>query len=428
MAGLLATSFLAAALAIYQWAELLHTLAGGRSFCAINASFNCATVWESAFAKSIQRMTNVPVAGWGLVWGVTAATCALLLYRRSRSGGDADAARASVALTAVSGAIASVVLFLVTVRMSVYCITCLGTYALVLGYGVFAHRSGALKMLPRAQLLRGAGTAAAIVVVAYLLVLYPGSITPVEGAPSITEASTKPDPTRPSDPLRAFLQTLRPPADEEVRLALEEYKRTPAMDTSASPPRTLYGASMAAVRILEFFDIRCSHCKQFADVLHDIEATTPPGSFSLELREFPLDGSCNSNVTKEMVDSTGVRCAAAKALICIEATGAFRDAQARMFHDQGELTVDRVLEIVSSAGRVPKDELARCVDSPETQTKLASDVAYAMIFNVEGTPLVVINGRKATAYPAFVYALIMAHGDPNAPGWSALSPAGEASR
>ena len=42
-------------LAIVQWRELLHTLEGGKSFCAVNDVLNCAFVWESAFAKSIQR-------------------------------------------------------------------------------------------------------------------------------------------------------------------------------------------------------------------------------------------------------------------------------------------------------------------------------------------------------------------------------------
>ena len=43
--------------------------------------------------------------------------------------------------------------------------------------------------------------------------------------------------------------------------------------------------------------------------------------------------------------------------------------------------------------------------------------------NLHGTPLVVVNGRKAVAFPAFLYALVLTRGSASHPAFDRLPPA-----
>src|SRR3569833_3706010 len=64
--------------------------------------------------------------------------------------------------------------------------------------------------------------------------------------------------------------------------------------------------------------------------------------------------------------------------------------------------------------------VARC--SASGAATLQRDTQLAMQHGIEGTPLVVINGRQAPAFPPFIYAMIIAAGDSNAAGFRILPP------
>ena len=62
--------FVNALWALFQWAELLLARNGGTPFCSVDETFNCAQVWDSAFAVTVHNLTQIPLAGWGLIWGI----------------------------------------------------------------------------------------------------------------------------------------------------------------------------------------------------------------------------------------------------------------------------------------------------------------------------------------------------------------------
>jgi protein-disulfide isomerase len=66
-------------------------------------------------------------------------------------------------------------------------------------------------------------------------------------------------------------------------------------------------------------------------------------------------------------------------------------------------------------------DLEACVASPQTQDKLKQDEAFALQYRPQGTPLVLVNGREATAVPAFLYALALTGGNPDAPAFAHLA-------
>jgi serine/threonine-protein kinase len=116
-----------------------------------------------------------------------------------------------------------------------------------------------------------------------------------------------------------------------------------------------------------------------------------------------------------------VRCVAAKAQICMEATPHATEFSGALFAKQKSLSVEDVYAIGSR--HVARAALEACVASPQTQAKLQDDIAFALRYEPEGTPLVVVNGRKAVAFPAFLYALVLTRGSSSHPAFDRLPPA-----
>ena len=73
-------------------------------------------------------------------------------------------------------------------------------------------------------------------------------------------------------------------------------------------------------------------------------------------------------------------------------------------------------------GAAGSDALVACVQSPETQKKLNDDILYGKLYSIEGTPLVLLNGRKAVSFPPFLYAMVLTGGRTDHPAFQALPP------
>jgi serine/threonine-protein kinase len=105
-------------------------------------------------------------------------------------------------------------------------------------------------------------------------------------------------------------------------------------------------------------------------------------------------------------------------MICMEKDWqAFADA---LFENQRWLTKRKVFEIAARFG--PRRRLEECISSPETEAKLEDDIAWAREHGIQGTPLVLMNGREVPASLQFLYAMVLAQGDPAHPAFAALPP------
>jgi serine/threonine-protein kinase len=185
--------------------------------------------------------------------------------------------------------------------------------------------------------------------------------------------------------------------------------------------RELEGSLSAPVKVVEFTDIKCPHCKHFLESMNEAKAHLPPGSISIESRYFPLDAECNSDIPPNFSDHTGVRCLGAKVQICLETQPDFLKLREALFAAQNTLNTDSIMDIGSS-GSMSRKDLEACVQSPATAKKLADDVQYATLYHAEGTPLVLVNGRDASPIVEFIYALALAGGDTSLPAFSKLPP------
>lgn len=395
-------------LAIYQWLELIHVRTGGTAACSVNETVNCATVWDSPFSHMVQEWLGIPVAGLGVLWGAVALLLAFLTLQRPATF------RSAVKAWALVGLLSCVTFISASFQARAVCLTCLGTYALTAVYAF-----GAMKLLgggavpPARELIGGLGWGLVLTVPLFFGLLYPGSKTPLEAA-----SVPKLDKHNPDD-FDAVMATLSQREKLTAAWARNEWKNAPAHDTSMFPVHAHKGKADAPVRIVEFTDILCGHCAQFEEMLREIEGMSPEGGLSIEPRYYPLDEECNPDIKGTAGD--GVRCYGAKLQICAELHPKFFLMRREFFQNQRQLDQGMMLAIAKRHG-VDTDALAECIKSPATASRLGEDIAYARKFNIQGTPLVLLNGKATPPSPVFLLGMVLSGGNVDAPYFQRLPP------
>jgi serine/threonine-protein kinase len=419
-AALVGLGAVAALWALFLWGELVLARAGGTPFCALGGDKGCAAIWDSSFASAVHRLTGLPIAAWGVVWGLVASALPLLGLLRTAEGKPMAMWVSATRLTAAAGAVTVFVMIAVSVSEGAFCLGCFGTYVIVAGYAGIAllgWRSAGLR-----DRGRGIAVAAGATALGFVLLLYPGMATPRAGgeagrvaiAKTMARAAGTGDASRDRS-LRELVESLDAPLQQTLSDSLHIYRRSTPL--SLSPPRTLLGPAEAPVRITEFTDIRCEHCADLHRTLESLRERLPPDSFSVEPRQFPLDAQCNPLLRHA---SDPVRCLAAKVKICLEGHEKAREATTLLFENQGALTRDRVFSL--TAPYVKRADLEACVASAETARKLDEDIRTAARYDPDGTPIVLVNGRQGTSFGPFLYAMVLTRGADAHPAFDSLPP------
>lgn len=410
------------ALAVYQWFELLELRSGKVPACAINSTINCATVWNTPIGGWLHGTLGMPVAALGVIYGaVGVGLTGLLIYARAKASDD-SAFAAGTRLWAAAGVISCLIFAGASWQAGAVCLTCVGTYILTAIYAF-----GAFKLLPggpvpeTTHLATGGAWALVLATPMYLGLLGPGGRTPKASASKLEAVVANNGTDKTS--LAEFEAALAAMPDREklqASYARAMWLQAPPQDGSPYPVRIRKGPANAPVRIVDFTDIVCGHCSIFDNMSEELLRAAPEGSLSVEPRHYPLDGECNPDVGRVWGD--GVRCLAAKLQICLEQSPSFYDVRHELFANQTRLTKDLIMEIATRRSGQSASALLSCVSSADTTAKLRQDIEYARRFNIEGTPLVVVNGKESPPVPVFLLGLALTGGDANAPVFMKLPP------
>ena len=417
LAALVALGAAAALGFLFLWLELVLARSGGTAFCAGDAATSCTAAWDSPFASQIHRLSGLPLAGWGLVWSLSAFVLPLLALLRQAEGRPQPALISAIRLLAAIGVATVALMLFVSAVLGVFCVGCLAADLTIAGYAgiaLFSWTTLGYPQFSRAAMLAGLACA-----LGYLTLLYPGLHTPKPaaeaGRAAVSRAAAPAKGTGDADRdqrLVEMVDSLDPSLKQTLSDALAIYRNSEPV-AGPTPPRT----NPAPVHITEWTDIRCEHCADLQQTLLNLQEQTPPGSFSVEARQFPLDGECNP-----MVESATdpVRCLAARARICLAKHSKSDEFARSLFARQKELTASQLYQI--AAPLMEKKALESCVSSPETRAQLEEDIAYASRFASDGTPIVAVNGRKGVSFPPFLYAMILTGGVAEHPAFASLPP------
>lgn len=410
-------ALLSVALTIYQWVELyLLNTHGTAPLCTLSTTFNCAGVWNSPLGHAVHQASGLPIAGWGLAWSIIVLVLAGLLRYHSMKGTPMNDTVQALRVVTGAGAVVAVSLLGYSVVLKTFCPTCILFYVLVAAatWLAYARLSAGAPHWLQATLKSGA-----ILIVAFSALIYPGLHTPREDM-SVAKVSTvikAANANTPASPLVEFLTSLPPSVQKATSDSLAIYRQASHIPLQPDAKRLVYGPASAPVHITEWTDIRCPHCQQLEAALEEIRGITPQGSWSEEARHFPLDSQCNPAVQR---NGGGISCLAAKVQICLSGTPDFSRVRSTMFKNQAKLTLDYIWSIATQDDGARRKTLEACVNSATTAAVLKEDIELAEKYQIEGTPLVVINGRTGTPVPAFLFGLIMAGGKDTDPGFLVL--------
>jgi serine/threonine-protein kinase len=409
--------------ALFLWGELLVARAGGETFCSISEGADCSVLWDAGFASAIHGWTKVPVAGWGLIWSLAATALPLWALIRRSEGDDAEAATGGTRLLGVAGVLAIIVFVVASAVEGTLCIGCVGTYVLVTAYAAVAIGIMSVSGIPWSN---GVKQVAGCLVVAFLLLLYPGLRTPAAvdnvtkatlEAAAKTQASHAGTGSSSADQILInYVNSLPPKYKQMLSDSLYIYRK--ATPIAVPKPRVMHGSKDAPIRIDEWTDARCGHCASYYMTVKELSGATEPGSFNLVPHQFPLDATCNPAAGRKADEP--ISCVAAKAQICLERHAQALQFTGQLFANQKSLSVNLIYQL--AAPYMAEGELRACVEAPATQQILEQDIAAASAFDLDGTPLIVINGGKATSFGPFLYAMILTRGATEHPAFQNLPP------
>jgi protein-disulfide isomerase/uncharacterized membrane protein len=186
--------------------------------------------------------------------------------------------------------------------------------------------------------------------------------------------------------------------DAVVKSSVNEWLVSPAVNFEAFPPALVKGpeADQAKMTLVEFADFRCGHCGQAAPSVHAFLKSHTDVRFMFF--NFPLDGECN----EEIGSGDGVSCRLAKATTCageMDMTKGFF-VHDQIFKKQTEFQTirqvseaDQKLQAIATESGVEWTQLLACMDSPDTQEKIKSQIAAGKEAKIRGTPTFYVNGK-----------------------------------
>ena len=338
--------------------------AGYTSFCNLGGVINCDAVLSSRYATVL----GVPVAAWGLLAFGVGVLLAIPGALGGRRVGLADLALLAIA----SGSVAYLFVLLVISGAVIgsACLLCLATDAIAVAWLVtVAPLATRFDARPGAGWWHGRSAARAALAGAAVLAVAGGTWAAVRGpATGLSLAEIQ----------------------ERDPKFYSWYAALPVRDPAAlvSPDAHRKGSPAAPITIVEFSDFQCPFCGQAAKDLRDLVGSNP--EVSLVFRHFPLDASCNGNVTRPMHDSA---CLAAYASECAGKQGRFWEYHDLLFENGERLGRDA---LVTYAQRVGLDARAfeQCLDDPATRARVTADIEAASRAGVNSTPTLFINGRQ----------------------------------
>lgn len=447
--------------AIFLWNELNDARRTGAAPVCAFGDTACGALWDADFATWVHGTTGLPVAGWGVAWGLAAFLTSLALWLARLRGGrlerlDGDHEQASLPLhatwngavhvVAAIGAVSILVLAGASASAGMFCSSCAITYVTVLGFAAVCFFG--LPSPGGSGLGQGFGVAALTTIAVALLLLVLGPTTPPKAtdslagarvpstsgagpeggvtdssaagpsaAPSSAAPAASPDaspdagapaargPLSTDEQLRSFLESMPPEALQSISDTLEAYRQAPAV--LLPPSRDLLGNVAAPVRLTLFTDTLCSHCADLHQTIEQLMMMAP-GGFNVDSRQYPLDPGCNPHLGGQS-GPPGVRCMAALVRICAESSEHRWEVESRLYANQRILDESNLYGFV-----VPPLErmlLDACIGADSTAASLAQDIEAAWQVRPHGTPIVLVNNKQALFYPPLLLSLILTGGD-----------------
>lgn len=144
------------------------------------------------------------------------------------------------------------------------------------------------------------------------------------------------------------------------------------------------GPSNAKVTVVEFSDFECPHCREFSQILREVEPQYPQVRFVF--KDFPLT----------QIHPWAETAAIAARCAFIQQPKAFWTFQAQIFDNQDLISAENVWEKVvafAAQDNLDADAFKTCMSSPEAKAAVDGNHRDGEALSVNSTPTLFVNGR-----------------------------------
>lgn len=162
-------------------------------------------------------------------------------------------------------------------------------------------------------------------------------------------------------------------------------KQLPMPDVTGKP---LFGTAGAPVTIIDFSDFECPFCQKAAFNLKP-RLKEFQKDIAFYYFNYPLDKSCNPHMQRDMHLNA---CNAAKAALCAQDQGKFWQYHDKLFENMPKFSADQLKGYAKLLG-LNSTQFNDCMASEAPQKKILADIEAAKAIGLQGTPLVIVNGR-----------------------------------
>lgn len=144
----------------------------------------------------------------------------------------------------------------------------------------------------------------------------------------------------------------------------------------------------AKMLIVEFADFQCIHCKMAAPSVKNFVKSRR--DVALVYVPFPLDGQCNSAISKA---GDGRSCVLSASAICADQQGQGWKVHEWIFENFGKFELSELTSFVESTG-LDMEKFRLCREAPATMDTIRANAKLGELAGVKGTPTFFVNGRQ----------------------------------
>ncbi len=188
---------------------------------------------------------------------------------------------------------------------------------------------------------------------------------------------------------KVFLRKYKhPDFDQITTLQIQKWASQPEQTIALVAPQK-FGPDSAKMKIIEFADFLCPHCKFAYAKLHTFAKAN--GDVQIIFQPWPLDACA------PVGDTLGRRCELAKISYCANQQGLGDEAQGYMFAMQEILSglpdLQPEIQIMSQKLSLNSENMLSCLANPQTLADVKSQVELGKSLGIEGTPTLFINNK-----------------------------------
>lgn len=335
--------------------DIKYSAGAGSAMCNISETINCSTTIMSSFSEVL----GVPLAVFGFITNLFILTFGLKSLYLDQDPRKSTAITLGLSLFSVAASVTMGLISIFIIRS--LCPFCAVTYLLsfVTFFSALAWTTG-FKFSIFATYAKNLAVQFAIIGVAGLVA---GKV--VLGSTVSSEMS------------------------ETMALVVSDWKMRSELDVQLVEPLVL-GPDSAKMKILEFSDFLCSHCKNALPKLHTF-AKAHKNDVQIIFQSFPLDGCAGP------AENPGRRCDLAKIAYCSQKQNKGWEAQEYFFDKQESLyelsKLDEELPKIAQHLSIDITTLNDCIKNPETLKVVKAQMELGKKLGVEGTPAIFINNK-----------------------------------